>query len=251
LSIGLLGRALSIAGIVTGLLAVGLPFADGSRYADDGTVLALLIVLLCCASWLPAEIGRDRLGAAVGASAFGYFLFLPATAAFDAFGALRSGAWVGLGTALIPIGAVVVWAGREPGHATAPRPDRSLGALGLPLASAGLALAVAGIWLDVASNGPTYWNASSSGHAVGILMLLLAALNAVLLAASSFASALNLDLLVAAITVGFVEAGLVSTAFGDFGALGAGGWLEACAGALLLAGVLGLGGAAAPPGSRS
>jgi hypothetical protein len=101
-------------------------------------------------------------------------------------------------------------------------------------------LAVAGVWLDVADGGPTYWNASSSGHALGILTLLLVALNVLLLAAPAGVPAVqvaNLDVLVGAATIGFVEAGVVSTAFESFGSLGAGAWLEACAGVFLLAGL--------------
>ena len=243
MSKGLLGRAIAIAGIVSGLLAIGLPFASGARYVDDGTTLAFLLVLLSFASWLPAEIGRDVLGAATGAAAFGFFLFFPALTAFDHLGDLEAGAWLGLCTALIPIGALVTRSGqrssREP--ATTHRPARTLGGLGLPLALAGLVLVVVGIWLDAASEGGSYWNISASGHAVGILMLVLVVLNAALLAAPTFAPATkvgNLDLLVAAATFGFVEVGVISTAFGEFGSLGAGGWLEACAGTLLLIGVL-------------
>ena len=244
----LLGRAIAITGIVSGLLAIGLPFASGSRYVDDGTTLAFLLVLLSFASWLPAEIGRDALGAAGGAATFGFFLFVPALASFDHLGDLGAGAWLGLCTALIPIGAFVSWAGRRGSGEPAPA-RRFARPLGLPLAFAGLVLAVVGIWLDAASEAGSYWNLSSSGHAVGILMLLLVVLNAGLLAAPTFAPSANvgnLDLLVAAATFGFVEVGVISTAFGNFGSLGAGGWLEGCAGALLLIGVVKLRGAAAP-----
>jgi hypothetical protein len=249
---GLLGRAIAIAGIVAGLLAVGLPFASGARYVDDGTAVAFLLVLLCFASWLPAEIGRDLLGAAAGAAAFGFFLFLPATAAFDQLGLLESGAWLGLCTVLIPIGALVGWsAEREPGRARAARP---LSGLGLPVTLAGLVLIVVGIWLEAVSDGATYWNNSSSGHAVGILMLLLVALSILLIAGPAFApipAIGNLDVLVVAATFGFVEFGLVASAFEDFGSMGAGAWVEACAGVLLVVGVLRLRGAAAPRAAPS
>ena len=52
-----------IVGIVAGLLAVSLPFADGARYVDDGTAAAFLIVLLAFTSLLPAEAGRDLVAA--------------------------------------------------------------------------------------------------------------------------------------------------------------------------------------------
>ena len=250
MSPGLLGRAMTIAGIVTGLLAIGLPYASGSRYVDDGTTVAFLLVLLSLASWLPAEVGRDLFGAAAGAAAFGLFVFIPSSAAFSQLGYLDSGAWLGLCTALIPLGALVMWSERESGD----RQSQTSIGIGLPVVLAGLALIVVGIWLDAASGGPSYWNISSSGHAAGVLMLLLAALNAVLVAGPAFVpmpTLANLDVLVAAATFGYVEAGLISTAFEDFGSLGTGGWIEACAGALLLLGVLqtrGAFGPAAAPG---
>ena len=91
-----------LVGIVTGLLAVGLPYTTGSRYLDDGTQFAFLVILLSLASWLPADVGPPLFGAAAGAAAFGFYLFIPSTAAFDSFGYLDSGAWLGLCTVLIP-----------------------------------------------------------------------------------------------------------------------------------------------------
>lgn len=237
MSKALVGRALAIAGIVSGLLALGIPFAESARYVDDGTTLAFLLVLLSLASWMPAEIGRDLFGAVAGAAAFGLFLFFPATAAFDSLGYLHSGAWLGLCTLLVPIGAFVS-SGRGLSLSS---PRRAPHVPGLLVALAGIVLVVAGIWPDADSGGDSFWSFASSGHAVGILLLLLAALNVVLL----FGPALrpmpalgDLDLVVAAATFGFVEAGLITTAFEEFGSLGAGAWLEACAGFLLLAGVL-------------
>ncbi len=208
MSIGLLGRAMTIAGIVTGLLAIGLPFAFSTRYVEDGTAAAFLLVLLSFASWLPAEIGRDLLAAASGAVAFGFFLFLPSTAAFNELGYLEAGAWLGLCTVLIPIGALVIWIGStEPGSSRSARPASPLAGLGFPVALAGLVLAVVGIWLEAVDGGSTYWNIASSGHAVGILMLLLVVLNAVLVAGPALGpipTLGNLDVLVAAATFGFV-----------------------------------------------
>jgi hypothetical protein len=228
------GRALAIAGIVTGLLAVGLEYVPGERHVDDGTTAAFLIVLLCFASWLPAEIGRDAVGAACGAAAFGFFLFFPAVAAFSRLGGLDCASWLGLCTLLIPIGALLTSTG------TASRRERPPlgGDVGAAIALLGVVLLVVGIWLHVASEaGATYWNVSGSGHAVGILMLLLAALNVLVLAAPVPALS-RVDLMLAASTFGFVETGLVVTAFGQLGSLGAGAWVEACAGVLLLGGVV-------------
>ena len=231
------GRAIALVGIMCGLLALGLPIFPGFRYTDDGTVFAFLLVLLAFASLFPSEAGRDLQVAAGGAAAFGFFLLLPATAAFDRFGVLDSGAWLGLCTVLIPLGLLTAsWSEERPAHS---RQDLRRGA-GLPVCTLALALLVAGIWLDANSAGQSYWNLSSSGHAVGIVMLVLVALNVVLLGGPAHLAMPDLgdlDVLVAATTFGFVEVGLVSTAFEDFGSLGAGGWLEACAGVMLIVGV--------------
>jgi hypothetical protein len=226
-----LGRALVISGIVAGLLAVGIPFAGGSRYVDDGTTAAFLIVLLSLTSWLPAEIGRDRLSAVAGAAAFGFFLFVPAVFAFDSFGQMEAGAWLGVCTVLIPIGALLVAEGEESAIDRGP---------GLLVGTVGLVLLVVGIWLDVGSDGPTYWNLSSSGHAAGLLLIALVAASALLIGAAAH-SRRRLGYpaaLVASATFGFSEVALVSAAFGAFGSLGAGAWIEACGGFLLLGGIV-------------
>lgn len=233
-----LGRALAIAGVVTGILAIGLPYASGSRYLEDGTATAFLLVLLSFASWLPAEVGKGLLTGAAGAAAFGFYLVIPASVAFDSLGYLESGAWLGLCTALIPLGALVM-----------PRAEREVGAvesrweatgIGMLLGTAGLALIAVGIWLHVGSTGPTYWNVSSSGHALGLLLIVLLVVDVALLAGpvGLTARARDLAVLVAATTFGVVEFAVVSAAFEDFGSLGAGAWIEACGGALLIAGML-------------
>jgi hypothetical protein len=241
----LAGRAIALVGVILGVLAVSLVAVSGDgdslRYVDDGTVTAFLVILVSLTSWMPAEVGPDSLGGAMGAAAFGFFLFVPAVHAFDSFGALGPGAWLGICTVLIPIGLAVVWAARR----ESPAPVRSSASRatpgpGLVVALAGLILVLAGIWLPGADGGASYWNVSASGHALGLLLLLAVALNAVLLAAPHVSSRTlpSTGLLVAATTFGLVEAGLVSTAFEDFGSLGSGGWVEAAGGVLLLAGVL-------------
>lgn len=232
------GRAIALVGIVCSLLALGLPYAAGSHYVDDGTSFAFLLVLLSLASWFTSEVGRDLLAASFGAAAFGFFLFGWAVAAFDSLGRLGSGAWLGLCAMLIPIGAVVAAPAGEPARARARR--NSARGLGLPVCTVALALVVVGIWLDATSGGTSYWNASSSGHAIGIVMLALVVLNVVLIGGPAHVAMTDLghlDLLVAAVTFGFVETGLVTTAFREFGSLGAGAWIEACAGILLMVGM--------------
>ena len=179
MSASLAGRALAGVGVVMGLLAVALDLVSSggstARYLDHGAVAAFIIVLLSVASYLPAEVGLDSLAAAAGSAAFGFYLFVPALFAFNELRALGAAAWLGLATVLIPIGwAIVRVLEREPG-ATAPSAVTGAALLRDPVraqAFAGLALIVAGIWLPALSGGTTYWDASSSGHALGLLTLL-------------------------------------------------------------------------------
>jgi hypothetical protein len=237
MSASVLGRAVILVGMVCGLLAVSLPAVSGAtgsfRYVNDGTVAAFLIVLLALSSWFPAEVGSATRGAALGATAFGFFLYLPAVFAFDNLGSLGAGAWLGLCTLLIPLGVLLAAgpsfeAGREPRG-----PGMMIGLLGI-------ALVVAGIWLPVHDGGDSFWNTSSSGHALGLLMLLLAAVNAALLVATDLgrARAGGLRIVAAAVTFGLLAAVVVESAFENFGTLGSGAWLEACAGLLVLLGAL-------------
>jgi len=230
----LLGRGLVLAGVVAGLLAVSLPFTDGTPYVDDGTTAAFLITLLALTSLLPAEIGRDLPAACAGSAAFGFFLLIPAVYGFDGLGRLRSGGWLGLCTALIPIGAGLVLAAEGTAGARISRGP------GLLLATAGLVLVSVGIWLDLGSGGPTYWNASSSGHAAGLVLIVLVVADALLLAAAAHSSMRTGDAagLAAAVTFGFTWFVVVAAAFGDFSSVGTGAWIEAAGGALLLAGAV-------------
>ena len=111
---------------------------------------------------------------------------------------------------------------------------------GLLVGTIGLVLLVVGIWLDVGSDGPTYWNGSSSGHAAGLLLLVLVVASAALIGAAAHSTRRvgYPAVLVAAATFGFSEVAFVSAAFGDFGSMGAGAWIEACGGVLLLGGIV-------------
>ena len=242
MTLGLAGRATAGIGIVCGLLAIGLDLGGGGRYVDDGTAAAFLLICLALASHFPAEIGSDVRGAALGAAAFGFFLFAPAVLAFDNLGHMGAAGWLGVCTALIPLGFGIVRSA-EGGHAvrTASAARHSTRHPTLLLTTGGLVLIVVGVWFKTDDRGPTYWNAS---HTLGILMLLLVALNA-LLAVQSPASS-DTALLVAASTFGLVEFGLIQSAFAQFGSMGTGGWIEAVGGVFLLGSVLAARRAAAP-----
>jgi hypothetical protein len=232
-----LGRGLVLAGIVAGLLAVSLPFAGEARYVDDGTTAAFLITLLALTSLLPADMGRDLLAACAGSAAFGFFLFVPAIYAFDSLGRLEAGAWLGLCTALIPIGALIVFAAEDAGVVS----DRFDPGLDLLIGTIGIVLVAVGIWLDPFEDlGPNYWNLSSSGHALGLLLIVLVVVDAPLIAGAAHSSlpVAGAAVLSAAATFGLTVFGVVSAAFDDFGTLGAGAWLQAAGGILLLVGVV-------------
>jgi hypothetical protein len=228
----LAGRALILVGLVCGLLAVSLPLASANRYVDDGTLAATLIVLLALSSWFPAEVGSATFAASLGAVAFGLFLYLPAAVAFDSFGVLDAGAWLGLCTVLIPVGALLA---AGPFAPAASRLD-----VGVVVGLIGIVLALVGIWLPVQDGGHSFWNASSSGHALGLAMLLLALLDAALLVAAIAGRGRvgELRVVVAAATFGLLSFGVVVSAFEDFGSLGAGSWLAACGGVLILLGAV-------------
>lgn len=234
MTLGLAGRATAAVGIVCGLLALALPlYSDGGRYVDDGTAVAFLVTLLALASHFPAETGRDAIGAAQGAAAFGFMLFIPATLAFDNLGSLGAGGWLGVCAGLIPLGFGLLRlderAPRDPApsHARAtPLEPR------LAVAAAGLVLIVVGIWLKVSSGGVSYWHVS---HTLGLLMLVLVLLNALLL--FGIWTSPDSALMVAATTFGLVEFAWIVSAFTHLGDLGAGAWIEAFGGLFLLAGV--------------
>lgn len=234
MSLGLAGRATAAVGIVTGLLAIGLELVSGGgNYVEDGTAVAFLVITLSLASHFPAEIGSDLRGAAFGAAAFGYFLFVPATFAFDDLGSLGAAGWLGLCAVLIPVGYWMLRAdeaGHAPALASSSRPTLDAN---LALVLVGLVLVVVGVWLDAFDGSESFWSRSIP---LGLLMLVLAALNALLAAWGAAAS--DTGVLVAATTFGLVEFAWVTTAFEQFDQLGAGGWVEAFGGLFLLVGVL-------------
>lgn len=234
-------------GVVTGLVALGLtlvPLGGGSvaAYADHGAVAAFLIVTLSYASYLPAEVGKDTSATAAGVVAFGFFLYWPAVYAFGGLDQLGAAAWLGLGTILIPIGAHIVRSAEHEHVAQAepPAPATALRDPFLGLALLGVGLIVVGIWLPLESGASSFWNASVSGHALGLLLLLFVVLDVVALLGPLVSPAVTRyrTLLVAAATFGLVEAPFVHLAFNHLDLLGTGSWLVAVGGLLLFGGVI-------------
>ncbi len=250
MTVGLACRGVAMLGIILGLLAVGLDLISAggatSHYFDHGVVAVFVIALLSMSSYLPAEVGYDTAGAAAGTAVFGFYLYVPAIFAFSHLGVLGAAAWLGLGTVLIPIG----WAMLrrfERGHGDeAPAPparDEATAARDplFALSVAGLILMATGIWLPVVTDGPSYWNASYSGHALGILLLIAVLANAATLLGplvSTRRVSADWVLLVASAGFGLAAAQWLELAFDHLGSLGTGGWVEGMGGLLLIGGVV-------------
>ena len=247
---GLAGRAVAMIGIILGMLAVGLNLISAggatSHYFDQGVVAVFTIALLSMASYLPAEVGFDTAGAAAGTAVFGFYLYVPALFAFNHLGTPGAAAFLGLGTVLIPVGwAIVRRAERGHGEAApAASPRDGAAALRDPLFAlsvSGVILMAAGIWLPVLTDGPSFWNASYSGNALGIVLLIavLASAAALLLPlVSARRLAPDTVLLVACASFGLAAAQWLVAAFDHLGSLGTGGWVEGMGGLLLIGGVV-------------
>jgi hypothetical protein len=263
MTVDLAGRGVAMLGIILGLLAVGLDLISSGgatgRYLDHGVVAIFAIGLLSMASYFPAEVHFDTAGAAAGTAVFGFYLYVPGIFAFSHLGTPGVAAWLGLGTVLIPIGWVIVRrAGGShdevaPAAASSDLADVARNPL-LGLVVAGLVLMAAGIWLPVVTDGPSFWNASYSGAALGILLLIAVVANAATLLAplvSSVRVSPDKVLLVASASFGLAAAQWLESAFDRLGSLGTGGWVEAIGGLLLIGGVVAMRLVAAHAGSRA
>jgi hypothetical protein len=234
---GLTGRAIAALGVVLGFVAIWFDIYSGvgssATYSDDGTVLAfLLIALILCAAQLAA--GREIGAAVAGSAALGFYLFIPATLGFDKFGYVGTGGWLGICTVLIPLG---IGYSLISGRAGVHRPSLESAAPAI----LGRVLCLVAIWLTALDGAPSFWNVSQSGHALGLLMLILVLAGAALGAMTAFGSATRAAadwlLMLAAVTFGLFSALLIGNAFGEFGRLGTGGWLAAAGSIVLLVGV--------------
>ena len=236
-----IGEIVALVGVALGLIALFTKVFDtgSGKYSDDGTILTigLIIVVLnaCCllAALFLGRLNLDLTAAVAGAVAFGFFLYQPAMIAFKNLGHLTWGGWLGISAVLVPLGAGAA-------HLWHKRSDAK--AQGVTLwtvaAMAGLILMLIGIWSKVIdASSITYWNASSSGHAIGLLLLVLVVVSAILIAmgvTSRKAETADLALIVSAVAVGVAVAEGVHDAFGSLGDMGTGAWLELIGGLVLL-----------------
>lgn len=236
-----IGELVALVGVALGLIALFVTTFDvgGEKYSDDGTVLTIgiIIVVLNAGCLLGAlllgKLNLDLTAAVAGAVAFGFFLYLPARVAFKDMGHYSWGAWLGIAAVLVPLGAGAA-------HFSHKRSDAK--AQGVTLwtvaAVAGLVMILIGIWSKVVDViNVTYWNASSSGHALGLLLLLLVIVSAILIAMavnSRKVETADLALIVSAVTVGLAVAQGVHDAFNNLNHLGTGAWLQLIGGLVLL-----------------
>jgi hypothetical protein len=227
------GRAIAAAGVVLAFVGIwvdGLPAS--SYWSGDGTIGAFCLVLACLAA-LALAAGYAAQGPngplfAVGAVMLGFYAFVPAVLAFDDWDQTRAGTWLALAAgALIVIGVGSSYLAAAPSGTPAGLSPASV------MAAVGIALVFPGMFLD-ASGGQSYW--ASSGHTLGVVMLVLA-VAAGLAWAASFAgmNTRGLDQAVTLVLLGLVAFFPVGAAWGDFGNLDSGAWL-AFAGGILAAG---------------
>jgi hypothetical protein len=234
------GELVALVGVVLAFIAIFVKATDlsNAKYADDGTVLAVAIIILglaaCCllASLLLGKPELDLIAAVAGAAAFGFLLYQPAWFSFKDLGHLSWGGWLGVCAGLIPLGAgaAALWHSRSGAKAQGIT-------LWTAAAAIGLVLIVIGIWSEVVDkSGVKYWDASSSGHALGLLMLLLVIVSAILIvmaANAKKAELADLALIVSGIAAGVAVAQGVHDAF-SFSGMGTGAWLELFGGLVLL-----------------
>ncbi len=240
----LVGRGAAALGVVLGVAAIFLDFfsADGrsEKYSDDGTILAFLIftlavTALALAATLAGRVEFEPGAAVAGSAACGFYLFIPASLGFNDLGFLASGAWLGVCTALIPLGLWLSMSARSGPLSRAPVQ------LALP-AIVGRVLCLVAIWLTAEDNlDVSYWNAIDRGRALPALMLLLVIGGAVLGVLTTLVRPIRFAadglLILGAVTFGLYGAEVIESAFNNFGDLGAGAWLGFGGGALLLIGV--------------
>ena len=226
------GRAIAAIGVVLAFVCIWVDSLPGSSYwSGDGTIGAFCLLLACLAALsLVAGYAQTQNGAlvAVGAVMLGFYAFVPAVLAFHDWDQTRAGTWLALAAG----GLIVIGAGSS---YLAARPRSTPGGLSAAslTAAAGIGLLFPGMFLD-ASGGVSYWE--TSGHSLGIVMLVIAVAAALAWAATvTGTSTRGVDQAVTLVALGLVAFFPVGAAWGDFGNLDAGSWV-AFAGGILAAG---------------
>lgn len=233
-----LGRGIAAVGIALGLVAIWVDFGPSSYWTLDGSLSGLLLILqiaallALAAAFVNGSREYDLAYGVVGGIGFGMYLFYPAIFAFDNWDQLDPGAWLGLCSALVFIGAgIATW--------DTDRPLARPSSAGAVIALVGLGLVVGGLFPDFVHNGGSYWNVLGYGHSFGILMIVLVILVGLSIAAAwSQAAGMDSALLLGGVTFGAGLAIPAQSAFNHFGDLGTGAWLMGAGCVLVAVGVL-------------
>jgi hypothetical protein len=237
----MLGRGIAAVGVALALIAIWVQYITlpvTARYWDDGTfgglllILAILAALALAGAITTGHRDYDLAMGAIGGVGFGMYLFFPAVFAFNQWQFLDTGAWLGLCSALTFVGAsIALWSSDRAVFRPAP--------VGTLLALVGLGLVVAGIFPDFETDQGSYWNIHGFGHSFGALLIILVVLEALSIAAAhSMSVGMDNATLLGAVTLGATIAIPVGNAFNHFGHLGAGAWLAAIGGIVLMIGVI-------------
>lgn len=228
-----------MAGIVAAFLGIWLDALSvdgfGARYWNLSGILGEVLLASACLAALAVLAGLalrrpafDLLLGATGTGLFGLYLFVPAGSAFSAWDTLAIGAWLGVGSGLIVIGAglaLSTWRAESlPPYLAA-----------VAVAVGGWILVMIGIWCGVGDERGSYWDPEGSGRGLGVLFLILLgvwALAAVVTLLTSTTAAPLLTVATALIVLGVaLVVPLLSVYLLD--SLRAGAWLP-LGGALLL-----------------
>jgi hypothetical protein len=242
------GEIVALVGVVVGLVAVWTTFyvhpvsKAALKYADDGTIIAAAVIVLgfvaCCLLVSLAGVANlDLVAATAGAIGFGFLLLKPAQFAFQSLSLLEAGAWLGVCSGLIPLGAG--YAHFVSARAADSKPPRVN--LGTALVTAGFAGLAIGVWFAIEKGTVSYWDASTSKHALGFLMLGAVAVSVLILVLAVVMKnglVADLALIVSGISVGLAVAVVILKAFGSLGQVGTGGWIELSAALALLLGLV-------------
>lgn len=243
MSAALVGRLIAAAGIVAAFLAIWLDVLSvdgfGARYWDLPGILGEVLLAAACLAALAALAGLalrrpacDLLLGATGAGLFGLYLFIPAGSAFTDWDTLAIGAWLGVGSGLIVIGAglaLSTWRAEilAPYFAA------------VAVAVGGWVLVMAGIWFGIDDEGGSYWNPEGSGRGLGVLFLILLgvwALAAVVSLLTSTTAAPLLSVATALIVLGVALVVPLLSVLSLLDSLRTGAWLPLGGGVLLSVG---------------
>jgi hypothetical protein len=219
------GAVLAIVGVFLDAIRTTSYWNFDGTVAWTGLVLAGVALLLVVVGY--AGPGLDGWLFATGAVLTGFWAWIPALTAFDDWDQTRAGVWLCLGGGLLIAAGGAASILITVGVASTPT-GISFPAI---VSGLGIALVFPAIFLD-AEQGASYWD----GDGVGILMLILAALSALVWAATvAGMRTRGLDAALTLVLLGLVSFDPVGSAFNRLGDLGAGAWL-ALAGGILAAG---------------